>query len=97
MRTHTATDSRDGVELTVDYFDGSTWISTTKDMFGNGPQYSYSVNLPCNHTFNYSIQVYDAQPNIIIVGNTSLRAYWGPVIIDMGILQNTENSILVWV
>jgi hypothetical protein len=85
-----------GAELTVDYFDGSVWVSTTEDMYGDGPQYSYSVNLPCNQTFNYSIQVYDAQPNIIIVGNTSLRAYWGPVIIDMGISQNTENSILVW-
>ena len=65
-------------------------------MFGSGPLYSYIINLPCNQTFNYTIQVYDGNPNIVVVENSSLRTYWGPVIVDTGIVQNSENSVLVW-
>jgi hypothetical protein len=85
-----------GVDISIDYFNGISWMSIIGVLTGNGPDYSYSVHLHCNRTFNYSIQIYDSEPNIIEVGNTSMRTYWGPVIIDSNIVQKTDNTILVW-
>jgi hypothetical protein len=85
-----------GIDITFYSFNGTGWTSTTGKMTGNGPDYSYSILLPCNHSFNYSIQIYDGEPNIIQVGNTSVRTYWGPVIIDANVIQMTDDTVMIW-
>ncbi|PWI47025.1 hypothetical protein CEE45_13710 [Candidatus Heimdallarchaeota archaeon B3_Heim] len=85
-----------GVTLTVNYFNTTSWIIVDGEMVNTGSYYAYSLYLWCNTSFNYSIQVYDAKPNIIVINDSNLRTYWGPVIIKSGIRQNIDNSLTVW-
>ncbi len=85
-----------GVDIFITYFNGTSQVLITGAMTGTGSNYSYSVFLHCNRTFNYSILIYDGKPNVIQVGNTNMRTYWGPVIIDANIVQKTDNTMLAW-
>ncbi|MFX1336634.1 MAG: carboxypeptidase-like regulatory domain-containing protein [Promethearchaeota archaeon] len=85
-----------GTEIVIDYFDDGLWNSINGEMTYIGNIYSYFLILPCNTTFNYSIQVFDAKPNIILLNDSNLRTYWGPVIIDAGVVQQLDNSLLIW-
>ncbi|MFX0050060.1 MAG: carboxypeptidase-like regulatory domain-containing protein [Candidatus Hermodarchaeota archaeon] len=85
-----------GAEITIDYFNGSSWNQIKDEMISNGSDFTYSVCLHCNFTFNYSIQVYDAKPNLVMVSNTNMRTYWGPVVIESGIIQDSDNTIIIW-
>jgi hypothetical protein len=84
------------IDILINHFNGTNWETTEGKMTGSGPMYSYSIFLHCNRTFNYSIQIYDGKPNIIYVGNSSMRSYWGPVIIDSNIIQKSDDSVLIW-
>ncbi len=84
------------IAITVDYFDNSSLITIPGFMTGIGPDYSYSILLPCNLSFNYSILIYDGKPNFVEVGNIGLRTYWGPVIIDANIEQITDDRVMIW-
>ncbi|WP_455464107.1 hypothetical protein, partial [Candidatus Hodarchaeum mangrovi] len=79
--------SINAAEITIDYFNGTSWINLFGRMSLIASKYSYSTYIHCNCTFNYSILIYDGKPNFILVENVSLKTYWGPVIIDAGIFQ----------
>ena len=62
----------------------------------NGTSYTQIVQLVCNHSFNYHICVSDKASNTIKIGNTGLRSYWGPVIIETDVEYISENELNVW-
>ncbi len=85
-----------GVEITIEYFSRLSPITASSEMSRIGNEYIYSLYMPCNTSFNYSIQIYDAKPNILVLNRSNLRSYWGPVVIDAAVEQNPDNSILIW-
>jgi hypothetical protein len=85
-----------GATVTIFYLENGLWKFSLGEMLDTGNFYSYSQYLNCNTTFNYSIQVSDAKPNIITMNETNLRTYWGPVIIEVGIQQYIDHSLIVW-
>ncbi|NHJ02924.1 MAG: hypothetical protein EAX86_12380 [Candidatus Heimdallarchaeota archaeon] len=83
-------------DITINYLDGISWVDINGVMEITGEEYVYSISLHCNCTFNYSIHIYDAKPNLVEIGDSSLRTYWGPVIIESKIIQRGKNEILIW-
>ncbi|MFX0086903.1 MAG: hypothetical protein ACFFAU_14675 [Candidatus Hodarchaeota archaeon] len=84
------------VILSFDYLNGTKWLNKTDEMQYNGSSFTYSVQIPCNHSFHYNIVISDKALNEIEVGNTSLRSYWGPVIIKTDIEHISDNEIIIW-
>jgi hypothetical protein len=60
----------------------------------NGTSYIAKINVACNRTFNYIINVVDMASNTIEVSNSSLRSYWGPVILEIKIEQGSDNELI---
>jgi hypothetical protein len=94
-----ASDSFGSIEevlISVDCMNGTDWLNHTFEMQNNGSFYTYSFQLACNRSFNYHIYVSDKALNAIEIGNTSLRSYWGPVIIEANIEHISETELIVW-
>ena len=84
------------VNISFEYFNGSNWLNKTAEMQYNGSSYVHSIQMSCNCIFNFSIYVSDKALNAIEVSNTSLRTYWGPVIIETNVEHISENELIVW-
>ncbi|MFX1510983.1 MAG: hypothetical protein ACFFCQ_00130 [Promethearchaeota archaeon] len=84
------------VNLSFYHFNGSNWLNKTAEMQYSGSSYVHSIQIACNRTFNYSIYVSDKALNAIEVSNTSLRTYWGPVIIETNVEHISEKELIVW-
>ncbi len=88
--------SLEEVMLLIDCLNGTDWLNHTYEMQYNGSYYTCSLQLTCNRSFNYHIRISDKALNTIEIGNTSLRSYWGPVVIEANIKQISENELIVW-
>ena len=85
-----------GAKLSINYLAGSSLQRKTAEMQYNGSYFIYTIQMNCNVSFNYSIQIFDEANNYIEVGNVSLRTYWGPVVYEADIIRFNDNTIIVW-
>jgi hypothetical protein len=88
--------SKLGVNFTIKIYNESNSIVHSIQMKFNGTAFVHTMSLEFNTTFDYSIYIFDTnENNTIVVGNTGLRTYWGPIIYTTDIEQ-IDNTLVIW-
>lgn len=92
-----------GVNFMMDYFDGYQWFNLTDQMNYNGSYYVYSLQLICNISFSYHLEIYDEALNVnetFVVSHKTLNFQPTTALgygVEFNILELNPGEVRYWI